>query len=159
MPPRVYLETTILSYLTSLPSRDVIVVAHQAITHDWWDIRRTAFDLFTSQIVVDECEAGHPEAARRRLEALSGIQLLDPTDDALTLAQELLSAGCIPTKASADAAHIALATVHGMDYLLTWNCAHIANAEMRPRIARLASSRGYTLPGLCTPEELMGGDN
>jgi hypothetical protein len=156
MKPRVYIETTIVSYLTARPTHDLIMAAHQSLTRDWWDTRRAQFDLFCSQLVVNECAAGDKSAAQRRLEALAGIDLLEPTEAALAFAGRLLSSGTIPAKASVDAAHIALATVHGMDYLLTWNCTHIANAEVRPLIFKIARSNGYKVPELCTPEELMG---
>jgi hypothetical protein len=156
MRAKVYVETTIVSYLTARPSRDLLTAAHQQVTQDWWAHRRPKFDLYVSQFVVTEVSAGDPEAARQRLALLDGIPLLSPNETALRLAEDLVRNGPIPKKAAADAAHIALATVHGMDFLLTWNCTHIANAEMRVAMEAACQGRGLLLPILCTPEELMG---
>jgi hypothetical protein len=155
MKPRVYVETTIPSYLTAWPSRDLIRAAHQQITREWWDARRGDFDLFVSQLVVEECEAGDPDAAAERLKAIRDCPLLEQTQDAIALAQALLHEVPLPEKAGADAMHIALAVVNGMDYLLTWNCTHIANAALRGRIEAICAERGYAAPVICTPEELL----
>src|ERR1039458_10389339 len=116
MKPRVYLETTIPSYLTSRPSRDLIIAGHQQVTKEWWE-NRDAFQLYISQLVVDEAAAGDPVAARERLKALQGLPLLDITPEVTELASGILASGRIPRKAAADAAHIAIAAVHGMDFL------------------------------------------
>jgi hypothetical protein len=156
VPERVYLETTIFSYLTARPSRDLIQSAHQQITRDWWTKRREFFEMHASDLVVEEAELGDPRAAQRRLRLLRDVPLLDSGDDARALARHLVAAAALPDTAASDAAHIAVATVHGMDYLLTWNCRHIANAQMRQRIVAACAALGYTAPILCTPEELMG---
>ena len=155
-PPRVYIETSVVSYLAARPSRDLIVAGHQQLTAEWWDRRRDLFQVFASALVLQEASFGDPEFARRRLEMLKGIRLLETHPEASQLAEVLMQRGPLPRKAEADAAHIALAAVHGMDYLLTWNCKHIANAEMQPALARICRARGYSLPVLCTPEQLMG---
>ncbi len=155
MKPRVYLETTIPSYLTAWLSRDLVMAGHQRTTTEWWEGRRHDFDLFVSQFVLDEAGSGDPSAARRRLEALADVPLLDPTDDVYALADQLLTRVPLPANAAADALHIAIAAVNGMDYLLTWNCTHIANAELRPRIEMVCRDRGYEPPVICTPEELL----
>jgi hypothetical protein len=157
MKAKVYVETTIVSYLRSRPSRDLIVAAHQRITQEWWDDHRHDYELFVSQAVIREAEAGHEEASESRLLALQGIPLLQIKEQALTLAEELLGQGAFPSKAAADALHVAVSAVHGMDYLLTWNCAHLANARMRPRIEAVCRASGHQPPVICTPEELMGG--
>ena len=155
MKPKVYLETSIISYFTSRPSRDLIIAAHQQITHDWWENHRHNFDLYVSQLVIEEAEAGDEVAAQRRLRALSGIPLLSLTEESVHLAEKLVRDGPIPPKAVVDAFHIAVATFHGMDYLLTWNFKHIANAVMRSGIERVCRAAGYEPPIICTPQELL----
>lgn len=156
MKPKLYLETTVPSYLTAWPSRDLIRAGHQQITREWWQVRRARFDIYISQFVLDEAGAGDSEAARERLAALRGFPLLDPTDEVVELAEALTASLVLPKQAVTDAVHIALAAVHGMHFLLTWNCAHIANAEMVPAIESACRERGFECPVICTPEELMG---
>jgi hypothetical protein len=155
MKPKVYLETTIPSYLTARPSRDLVTAAHQQITREWWDTRRHDFDLFVSQMVIDEASAGDPEAAIRRLDVLASQPLLDPQAEGTALAQMLIDHIPLPARAAADALHIAIAVVNGMDYLLTWNYTHIANAALRSRIEAVCRSKGFEVPIICTPEELL----
>ena len=155
MKPRVYLETTIPSYLTAWTSRDLVRAAHQQITREWWDSRRADFDLFVSQAVLTECEAGDPAAAAERLEAVKGLHVLELTPDALTLAQAFVEQVPLPKKATVDALHIALSALNGMDYLLTWNCTHIANAVFRVGFEEACRERNHKLPIICTPEELL----
>jgi hypothetical protein len=152
---KVYLETTIPSYLTARPSRDLVTAAHQQITREWWDTRRHDFDLFVSQMVIDEASAGDPEAAVRRLEVLAPLPLLDPRAEGANLAQALIEQVPLPVSAAADALHIAIAVVNGMDYLLTWNCTHIANAALRSQIETVCRSTGFEVPIICTPNELL----
>jgi predicted nucleic acid-binding protein len=153
---KVYVETSIVSYLTARPSRDLITAAHQQLTREWWDERRSSFDLYVSQIVIQESSAGEARMARERLDALDGIPLLSVNQQAFALARGLVERGPLPEKAEIDALHIALATTHGMDYLLTWNCKHIANAEMQIGVAKIAREAGFEPPVICTPEELLG---
>lgn len=148
----VYLETTIMSYLAALPSRDLIKAARQEVTWEWWNKRRGAYRVYASQVVARE---GDPDAARRRLELLSDIPLLDVTDEAINLAAELISRGLLPDAAADDALHLGVAAVHGMDYLLTWNCTHLANAAFRNSISFWLAEKGYDPPSVCTPDELM----
>jgi hypothetical protein len=155
MKPSVYVETSLASYLVAWPSESVITAAHQRLTHQWWQTRRAAFDLYVSELVLLEARAGDPDAAARRLAALAGIPVLEPTIAAEALTEQILNASLVPAKARVDAAHIAIAAVHGMDYLLTWNCRHIANAVTRKRIDQLLRGAGYEAPVLCTPEELL----
>ena len=153
---KVYIETTVVSYLTARPSRDLIIAAHQQITNEWWENRRTDFDLYTSQFVIQESSAGDAAMAQNRLDALDGIPLLAVSKEALNLARILVEKGPLPEKAEVDALHISVATSHGMDYLLTWNCKHIANAEMQTGIGKLCRAAGFEPPVICTPEELLG---
>lgn len=152
----IYVETSIISYLAARPSRDLITAAHQQVTHAWWQERRSEFDLYISRVVIDEAAAGDPEAARRRAGLLAELPLLDIAPDAAELAAALSERVPLPPRAAADAAHIAIAAYHGIDFLLTWNSAHIANAELRPRIEEVCRQRGFRPPVLCTPDELMG---
>jgi len=154
---RLYVETSIVSYLTARPSRDVIRAARQELTWEWWERRREAFDLYASRLVVEEAEEGDQVAAQRRLEALAGIPLLDLRDEVGQLAAALIAEGPLPRAATDDAVHLALATVYEMDFLLTWNCRHLANAELTEPVANFLRARGYRPPVVCTPEELMGG--
>ena len=152
----VYIETSVVSYLTARPSRDVVAAAHQHVTHLWWNTRRPLFQSFISEIVEGEASAGDPGAAERRLAALEGIDILDLDDKALALARKLMDECGLPEAAKIDATHIAIAAVHGMDYLVTWNCRHIDNAEIKPVVRSVCALNGYACPEICTPEELMG---
>lgn len=152
----VYIETSIVSYLTARPSSDLLVAAHQHLTAAWWDHQRPHYELFSSQVVLAEAGAGDPEAAQRRLTALEPLPLLDVTDAAITLAATLITGQALPAQAAQDALHLAIACVHGMEYLLTWNCTHLANARLRSRIEQVCREAGYVPPIICTPEELEG---
>jgi hypothetical protein len=156
MRKRVYLETTIFSYLAGRPSRDLVTAAHQQVTWDWWTHRRKLFDLFISEVVEREVGAGDPQAASRRMGFIEGLQVLDVSDDAGTLAEAIIQAELLPGRAAQDALHLGIAVYYGMDYLLTWNCRHLANAELVEPLGSLLKSRGFKLPVVCTPEELMG---
>lgn len=158
MKRKIYTETSVISYLTARPSKNVIEAGHQQSTYLFWD-RRGEFDLAASELVLTECAAGDPEAAGERLAALQGIQLLEITAHSIELAKDLVASSIVPAKASEDALHISVATVHFVDYLLTWNCRHIANPEIQARIAENFRLKGLFLPFICTPDELMGGEN
>jgi len=155
MKPKVYLETSVISYLAARLSRDLIVAGHQQITQEWWDSRQE-WDLSISALVVSEAGTGDTDAAARRLALLEGLPLLRLNETAITLAERLLAEAALPSKAREDALHIAIAAVHGIDYLLTWNCKHIANAVKRPLIETICETSGYHPPIICTPEELTG---
>ena len=155
MKPKVYVETTLISYLAARPSRDLIVAGHQQITHEWWQISRHNFAVVSSQLVAGEAGAGDPEAADARLAFLAGLTLLEITEEALTLAQRLLQAKAIPQDFPEDALHVAVAVVNGIEYLLTWNYKHLANAGMRSKIETTCRELGYEAVIICTPEELM----
>ncbi len=156
MKRRVYVETTIVSYLAARRSRDILVAAHQEITEAWWQRRAPDFELFVSQSVLAEAGSGDPDAARRRLAITENLPILEITEESELLATRLIRDEILPRKAAEDALHVALATVHGMDFLLTWNCRHIANAEIRRQLSRAVLEMGYELPVICTPEELAG---
>jgi predicted nucleic acid-binding protein len=151
--PKVYIETSVVSYLTARPSRDLVRAAHQQVTRDWWETRGS-FDLFTSQFVHDEATAGDEGAAASRFDALQVAVLLEITDDAILLAERLVAGGGLPPSARVDALHVAIAAVHGIDFLLTWNCRHLANASLRGRIEDLCRAAGFEPPLICTPLEL-----
>lgn len=119
MKPKVYIETSIPSYLTARPSNDIRVVANQNITIEWWETRRSSFELFISEFVIAEASPGNPESAKKRLEAIAELSDLSTTDEVRVLAKALISEGAIPTKAEVDALHIAVAAVNGIEYLLT----------------------------------------
>ena len=155
MAERVYIETTVVSYLTARPSRDVVIAGHQQVTHEWWDTRRANYELCVSQLVLDEAGAGDAQAAQERLVVLWPMLVLETAADALELAKELLQAGALPTKAADDALHIAIAATKSVPFLLTWNCRHLANAVMRPMIETVCKAKGFQAPIICTPEELL----
>lgn len=152
---RIYIESTIPSYVVARPARDLLQAARQQITRDWWDWKRQKHDLFVSQIVLDEIAAGDPEMARCRLELVENLTVLDLTPAAELLADNILCSGLLPQNANIDAAHIALATVQKMDILLTWNCRHIANGIIEVPLRRLVQAAALELPGICTPQELV----
>ncbi|MDT8391560.1 MAG: type II toxin-antitoxin system VapC family toxin [Lentisphaeria bacterium] len=152
--PSVYIETSIPSYLTARPSNDLRVMANQSATLDWWETSRQKYDLFISEFVTAEASKGHPEAAARRLEAIEDFPELEVTLEVEKLAQALIAEGPLPKGSEIDAYHISVATVNGMHYLLTWNCTHIANAVMRPKVETVCRFHGYEPPIICTPAEL-----
>jgi len=148
---------TIPSYLAARFSRDLIIAGNQELTHEWWAERRKVFDLYIAQFVLDEALEGDAEAVKRRMKLLAGIDELETNEEAVRLTERLLDENAIPQKAATDAAHISVATVHGMDFLLTWNCRHIANAQMLRKIYSVCESAGFNCPLICTPAELMEG--
>jgi predicted nucleic acid-binding protein len=155
MMERVYMETTFVSYLTARPSRDLIVAGHQQVTHDWWDTRRGDYELCVSQLVLQEAADGDPQAAQERLDVLATMTMLEIKEVAVELAEELVQSGALPAKAGNDALHIAVAAVHRIPYLLTWNCRHMANATMRTQIESVCAGTGFKAPIICTPEQMM----
>jgi len=151
----VYIETSVISYLASRPSRDIVVAAHQQVTRDWWEQRREDFVLIASELVAREAGAGDADAAEQRIAALIDVNLVSGTEEALSLAEALVAHGAVPSSAPEDALHIAIAAAAGAEYLLTWNCKHIANATCRAKIEEVCRKRGYEPPILCTPLELL----
>lgn len=152
-----YVETSIVSYLVGwLNQRDLTVAHHQRITREWWSRRRSDFDVFISPVVIDEARKGDPELAAQRLEYLATLAVLEVSSAARSLSVDLLRLTGIPRKAELDALHISVATVSGMNYMLTWNCTHIANAEILPKVYEVCRGAGYEPPFVCTPLELPG---
>ena len=156
MKPSAYLETSIIGYLASRLSRDLLTAAHQQLTQEWWDTRRQEFELYVSELVIQEVGTGDSNEARRRLTCLEGISQLELNDISRELARDLVDRHAIPPEAVEDALHIAVAAVHGVEYLLTWNYAHIANAQRREAIEQICRDNGYEPPLICTLAELMG---
>jgi predicted nucleic acid-binding protein len=155
MKASVYLETTILSYLVARPSRDLVVAAHQQITREWWEKHKPHFNCYISEAVIEEVRAGDPHQAKKRIEMLDQLPSLASTPAAMHLVEDLLRKKIIPPKAVQDAVHIAVAAAGSVDFLLTWNCTHIANAMIEARISALCRDHGFQPPVICTPEELM----
>lgn len=155
MKPGVYLETSVISYLVGRLSRDVVVLGNQQLTREWWAHRRVDYELFGSEIVIGEAGLGDPDLARQRVEICDGLQLLAVSDAAERLGPQLMKAAGMAPNAATDALHVAVAAVHGMDYLLSWNCTHIANATIRRAIDKQCRASGYEPPVICTPQELI----
>lgn len=152
----VYLETTFISYLVARSSRDLLIAAHQQVTQEWWEYRRSEFECLVSQVVIDEASLGDPTEVQKRLAIIGDLPALDFTQSAESLTQAIMAAGMLPPHAFPDAAHVAVSAVHAVDYLLTWNCKHLANAQIARRIAVVCERLGHRMPMICTPEELMG---
>ena len=159
MKSRVYVETTVISYLTARPARDVVVAGHQQSTRDWWDTASDRFDLVVSELVRQEAGIGDQDAASARLSVLASLTTLDATAEADGLAETLVRTEAIPQTAVRDAVHIAIAAANGVEYLVTWNFRHIANAVARPLIESACRTAGFEPPTICTPEELMEDTN
>lgn len=154
MKPRVYIETSIVSYLTSRKSRNVIVAGQQEATRQWWQDAPDRFELVTSQLALDEASQGDSAAAKRRLKSLEGLPLLELNSSAVALAGMLMEMEILPRKASDDAFHLSIVTEHRSQFLLTWNCRHLANALIRRRIEEVCRATGRQAPVICTPHEL-----
>jgi len=157
MKPSIYLETTVVSYYCSRPSRDIVIGARQQVTQMWWDNNIQEYAIFISDLVQEEAGKGDIEAAAKRHEAISGFAFLEIDEDASRIAKFLVADGAIPKEYPEDAIHIRVAYVNGIDFILTWNFAHINNANNREKIAEVVDRCGYVCPVICTPEELMGG--
>ena len=155
MKSTVYIETSVLSYLTARQSNDLRSMANKSITEEWWETRRGLYEIVASELVLLEAGRGNAEAAKRRLDVASEIPLLQISPEVKSLALALIENHALPEKAEADAYHVAVAAVNGTEYLLTWNCTHIANAHTRPKIEATCRSMGYEPPVICTPSELM----
>ncbi len=153
--PLTYLDSNVISYLTARPSRDIVSLAHQQITHAWWEVHRHAFDLRVSELVLFEIGRGDHDAAQLRLDLVRSLPILKVTSDARILADHIFRATTLPDKAASDALHVALAAVNGMDFLLTWNCTHLANGIVLKIVNTVCRDLGYEPPIVCTPEELI----
>ena len=157
MRPRVYIETSVVSYLTSRLSQNLVVAARQALTREWWDARRHQFDCFLSEFVLTEAASGDPRAAAKRLDALGDLPRIELSPRAEALANGLVRDSIFPPSAAVDALHLGAAVSGKADYLLTWNFKHLANATLRSTITKACKDRGFTPCIICTPEELMEG--
>lgn len=155
MKPKIYIETSVISYLTAWPSHDLIVAANQQVTNDWWRTRKSSFDIYVSRLVEQEAGKGDPEASKRRLDVIQSIPFLLLTPEIREFSKELLKKVPMPEKAAEDALHIAIAAMNGVEYLLIWNFKHIANAAIRYKVERICREDGYEPPIICTPQELM----
>jgi hypothetical protein len=152
-----YLETSVISYNTGRPSRDLIVLAHQEITWDWWPVAKEKYDMYISEVVLDEAGMGDPNAATKRLEAIRDFPQLILNEVVEKMTQVYIEELEIPEKVFRDATHIAVSSVHNMDYLVTWNCSHIANVRIRRKLETINERYGLHTPLICTPIELEGG--
>lgn len=159
MKEKVYIETSFISFLTSKPSDTKLTAVWQAISHEWWQKRRTFYDLFISEIVIDEVTKGDRKAAEKRVALCRKIPVLDVSEESLKLAKMIVTSEILPKKAANDIFHIAVAACNQIDYLLTWNCKHLDNAELKPKVRKLLSYTEYTMPEICTPFELFGEDD
>lgn len=157
MKESIYIETSVVSYYASKPSRDIIVLAHQQITWEWWPKAVKRFHVYVSEVVVEEAAAGNKESAEKRLKELKRFSHLELTERVEQIAQIYMEKLSIPKKALRDAAHLAVASVHNIDYLVTWNCVHLANGEIIKRLLKLNEKLRVKTPVICTPEELMEG--
>ena len=153
----VYIETSIVSHATAWPSSNPATAVLQDQAKRWMSEQRSKFNVVTSRLVLDEAAKGDPDAAKRRLAMLADIPVLEPNPDVETVVEQLVSRSLIPETARLDASHVATAALAGVQFLLTQNCRHIANATMLPRVYRLLDELG--LPGLLiyTPAEFLGG--
>ena len=157
MKPRVYVETSVISYLTARPSGDPILFGQQELTKSWWAHGAKLLELCCSDVVWDEASRGDKTAAALRTAQLEGLLDLPVTQQSVDLAEKLLQAGALPQQAFADALHVAVCATNGVDILVSWNCKHIANAQIQRKLAEISFDFGYELPILCTPYELLGG--
>lgn len=155
----VYIETSIVSHATAYPSSDIQIAALQHQAREWWSVERPKFNLVTSQLTINEASGGDSSAAAERLKLLDGLPIVPLDHDVDRLANLILARHLMPQKAAADAVHIAAAAIAGVNYLLTQNCKHIANAHELPRVYRLLEEQGYGQFLICTPTEFLGGNN
>jgi predicted nucleic acid-binding protein len=151
----VYVESSVISYLTARPSRDLVVAARQEVTRQWWNDAADRFELLVSPMVWDELTQGDPQAAELRMRALQGLRVLPLTDEVVRRVDGLSSALGLPEKALADVYHIAYCVAHEVDFLATWNCAHIANPHVLRRLRDLSHEQGFFLPTIVTPDALL----
>jgi predicted nucleic acid-binding protein len=152
--PTVYIETSVIGYLTARPSRNLRLAADQDATRDWWQNERDRFELVVSMSVLTEIKAGDATAAAQRMALVVSVTLLPDSEDADKLSIALLDALALPRTAKIDAAHVAFAAFHGIDYLLTLNCRHINNAVTKPKMREVCRMAGYACPEICSPAEL-----
>jgi predicted nucleic acid-binding protein len=155
MKKRVYVETTVVSYLTARPSRDLMVAGHQEATRELWPELAARYETYVSALVYEEAGGGDPQQARMRLAAIELFPMLDIDDEARTLAEEIIAGGGIPAEFPEDALHVAVAAVNGIDVVITWNFAHLNNPFTRIMVRQIVEGVGYRCPEICSPEELL----
>jgi predicted nucleic acid-binding protein len=155
MNPRIYVETSVVSYLAARPSRDAITSARQIATHLWWRFLGESFDGIMSDLVLREARRGDESAAARRIAFCAALTLIDTPENTASLAQRLMDERIVPSTEPEDAAHIAIATLAGAKYLATWNFTHFASPDAKYRVVIALSQWGYTPPLIVTPEELL----
>ena len=155
----VYIESSVISYLTARPSRDLVIAGHQAVTAEWWNERRLQYDIYVSPLVVEEISAGDASAADERLRAIADIPNVTIAAETESLAFALLASNAVRANSVRDALHIAIAATQGIDYLITWNFRHVNNASTRTMVVNVVSNSGLICPVLCSPEELMDEDD
>ncbi|HLB58472.1 MAG TPA: type II toxin-antitoxin system VapC family toxin [Bdellovibrionota bacterium] len=153
--PTVYIETSVISYFAAKPSADLLSLAKQHLTTMWWERTLPKVNAHISPFVLEELKAGDQEAANERMQVCKMFPVLDETPEITPLSRAYLVEMKLPERAEADAFHIACATVYQMNFLLTWNCSHIANAFVRRKIEDINLRKGYETPVICTPEELL----
>jgi hypothetical protein len=155
MKPTVYLDTSIIGYLTMWPPHRADLQARHELTRRWWTDYRNGFDLFVSDVVIIEASAGDLSAATDRLKLLADMPLLPVNEATAALAKQLVTTAAIPPKALRDAAHVAISATHGMRFLLTWNCTHLANDELTHKIEVVCAAAGFTAPRILTRQQLL----
>ena len=155
MKKRVYIETTVVSYFTARPSRDIIVAGHQETTRDLWPELTAKYETYISAIVYEEAGKGDPDQAKMHLAAIEAFPMLDIDEDARFLAERIIAGRGIPADYPEDALHIAVAAVNGMDVMVTWNFAHLNNPFTRKAVRRIVEREGYVCPEICSPQELL----
>jgi len=152
----VYIETSVVSHATAWPSKNPAIAALQAQAKQWLESESPKFRLVTSQFVIDEVSRGDPDAAKRRLAVLENVGLLLPDPDVESLAEKIVAGCMMPQTAKLDALHVASAVLADVDYLLTQNCRHIANATELPRLYRLLEDLKLPRILVCTPIQFLG---
>jgi hypothetical protein len=157
MDQKVYLETSIVSYYTARPSRDLIIAARQEITHEIWPVLQDNYEIYISALVIQEASRGDKEAVKRRLHEVSHIPILKITQNVQEVARSLISDNAVSPEFEEDALHIAVACINGMDFLLTWNFSHINNAFKKTKIIKAIEKQGFIPPEICSPDEFLGG--
>lgn len=150
----IYVETTVVGNVAGRVHSNPDVASRQRATRSWWGSAAARYELAISQLVVDECSDGDPTAAQERLDVLRGLTILDITDEARALARTLTAEGAVPQSEPRDALHIAVSAVQRVQYLVTWNFKHIANATMRTKIEQVCRDAGFSPPIICSPPEI-----
>jgi len=158
MKKRVYIETTVVSYFTARPSRDLLVAGHQQATREIWPDLAAEYETYVSALVYEEAGRGDPEQARMRIAAMKPFRMLDIDDEARSLAEKITAGRGVPEENPEDALHIAVAAVNGMEVFVTWNFAHLNNPFTRMMVRQIVETQGYECPEICSPEELLEAD-